>query len=56
MKVMRAGRTRWRIDNETFNTLKTYGYHFEHSFGHGSRNLASVFGNLMLLAFIIGQI
>ena len=23
MKIMRAGRARWRIENETFNTLKT---------------------------------
>ena len=33
MKVMRAGRARWRIENETFNTLKNQGYHFEHNFG-----------------------
>ncbi len=56
MKIMRAGRARWRIENETFNTLKNQGYHFEHNFGHGNRNLASVFGNLMLLAFLIDQI
>ena len=56
MKVMRAGRARWRIENETFNTLKNRGYNFEHNFGHGDRNLAGVFGNLMLLAFLIDQI
>ncbi len=56
MKIMRAGRARWRIENETFNTLKNQGYHFEHNFGHGNKNLASVFGNLMLLAFLIDQI
>jgi len=56
MKVMRSGRARWRIENETFNTLKNQGYHFEHNFGHGNRNLASVFGNLMVLAFLIDQI
>ena len=56
MKVMRAGRARWRIENETFNTLKNQGYHFEHNFGHGNSNLSSVFANLMVLAFLIDQI
>ncbi len=56
MEIMRAGRSRWRIENETFNTLKNHGYHFEHNFGHGEENLSSVFGNLMLLAFLIDQI
>jgi hypothetical protein len=25
-QVARGGRTRWRIENETFNTLKNQGY------------------------------
>jgi len=29
MAVMRAGRARWKIENETFNTLKNQGYHFD---------------------------
>ena len=33
MEIMRAGRARWKIENETFNTLKNQGYHFEHNFG-----------------------
>lgn len=56
MKIMRAGRARWKIENETFNTLKNQGYHFEHNFGHGDKNLASVFGHLMVLAFLVDQI
>src|SRR5262249_16547409 len=28
--LMRGGRARWKIENETFNTLKNQGYHFEH--------------------------
>jgi hypothetical protein len=24
---MRGGRARWKIENETFNTLKNQGYH-----------------------------
>ena len=55
-QVMRAGRARWRIENETFNTLKNQGYNFEHNYGHGNKNLCSVFTMLMLLAFLIDQI
>lgn len=55
-KVMRAGRARWRIENETFNTLKNQGYKFEHNYGHGDKNLCSVFTMLMLLAFLIDQV
>jgi hypothetical protein len=29
-KIMRGGRARWKIKNETFNTLKNQGYHFDH--------------------------
>ena len=42
MKLMRAGRARWRIENETFDTLKNQGYEFEHSFGHGEKHLRSL--------------
>ena len=28
--LVRGGRARWKIENETFNTLKNQGYHFEH--------------------------
>jgi hypothetical protein len=55
-QVMRGGRTRWRIENETFNTLKNQGYHFEHNYGHGEKNLCTVFALLMLLAFLIDQV
>ncbi len=29
--LMRGGRARWKIENETFNTLKNQGDHFEHN-------------------------
>lgn len=54
--VMRGGRARWKIENETFNTLKNQGYHYEHNFGHGKKNLHTVFAYLMFLAFLIDQI
>jgi hypothetical protein len=55
-KVMRAGRGRWKIENETFNTLKNQGYHFEHNYGHGTQHLATVLALLMMLAFLVDQI
>ena len=55
-KVMRAGRSRWKIENETFNTLKNQGYHFEHNYGDGQQHLATVLAMLMLLAFLVDQI
>ncbi|MDA9004043.1 transposase [bacterium] len=55
-KVMRAGRSRWRIENETFNTLKNQGYNFEHNYGHGYEHLCSVMTMLMMLAFLIDQV
>jgi len=51
-EVVRAGRTRWKIENEDFNTLKTKGYHFEHNFGHGRHFLAQTLLSLNLLAFL----
>lgn len=54
--VMRGGRSRWHIENETFNTLKNQGYNFEHNFGHGKKNLCTVMAMLMMLAFLIDQI
>ena len=56
MKIMRAGRARWKIENETFNTLKNLGYNFEHNYGHGKKFLSTVFCMLMILAFMIDQI
>jgi len=53
--LMRGGRTRWKIENETFNTLKNQGYHFEHNYGLGEKNLRLVFAMLMMLAFLIDQ-
>ena len=54
-QIMRGGRTRWKIENETFNTLKNQGYHFEHNYGHGDQNLSVVFAMLMMLAFLMDQ-
>ena len=55
-QLARGGRARWKIENETFNTLKNQGYNFEHNYGHGNQHLSHVFGMLMFLAFFIDQI
>lgn len=54
--IAKTGRARWKIENETFNTLKNQGYHYEHNFGHGKKYLAQNFAQLMLLAFLFDQI
>ncbi len=55
-QVMRGGRGRWKIENETFNTLKNQGYQLEHNYGHGQKHLTTVFGMLMMLAFFVDQV
>lgn len=55
-KFMRGARARWKIENETFNTLKNQGYHFGHNFGLGKKHLSETFVHLMMLAFLIDQI
>src|SRR5438034_7811866 len=53
--LMRGGRARWKIENETLNTLKNQGYHFEHNDGHGMQHLSVVFAMVMMLAFLVDQ-
>ena len=55
-ELVKIGRSRWKIENETFNTLKNQGYHLEHSYGHGKKNLSTNFMLLTFLAFLTDQI
>lgn len=55
-KLMRGWRARWKIENETFNTLKNQWYKFEHNFGHWKKNLSNNFGLIMMLAFLVDQV
>ena len=50
--IVAAGRARWKIENENYNTLKTKGYHLEHNFGHGQQHLSSLLVTLNILAFL----
>jgi hypothetical protein len=54
-RLMRAARARWKIENETFNTLKNQDYNLGHNYGLGKKNLSGVFTILMMLAFLIDQ-
>jgi len=54
--VVVAGRARWHIENGNNNTLKTKGYHFEHNFGHGKKQLSMILTTLILLAFLFHTI
>ncbi len=51
-EIVRAGRARWKVENENNNTLKTKGYHLSHNFGHGKQHLSALLASLNLLAFL----
>jgi len=55
-ELVAVARSRWKIENETFNTLKNQGYHLEHNYGHGKKYLATNFAILTFLAFLTDQI
>ena len=50
--LVAAGRSRWKIENEHNNTLKTKGYNLEHNFGHGKEHLSNLMLTMNLLAFL----
>ena len=56
LELARAGRTRWLVENETFNVLKNQGYEFERNYGHGKQYLSSTLAGLLMLAFLVDQI
>jgi len=51
-EIVVAGRTRWKVENENNNTLKTKGYNLEHNFGHGKQHLASFLATLNILSLL----
>ena len=54
-KLMRGGRARWKMENETCKTLKNQGDNFEHNSGPGEQHLSVVFAVRMRLAFLVDQ-
>lgn len=55
-QLAKAGRGRWKIENECFNTLKNQGYAIDHNYGHGENHLAFNIYLLTLIAFLFHQI
>lgn len=55
IELVAVARSRWKVENETFNTLKNQGYHLEHNYGHGKKYLSTNFALLTLLAFLTDQ-
>lgn len=51
-----VARSRWKIENECFNTLKNQGYNMEHNYGHGKKHLSFNMYLSVLLAFFMHQI
>ena len=51
-EIILAGRTRWKVENENNNTLKTKGYNLEHNFGHGKQYLGSFLATLNILSLL----
>jgi hypothetical protein len=56
MLFVRGAKSRWKIENECFNTLKNQGYHLTHNYGHGEQHLAFNFYLCTLLAFLFHQV
>lgn len=54
--LVKAGKCRWKVENECFNTLKNQGYAIEHNYGHGKKHLSFNFLLLTLFAFYCHQI
>lgn len=50
--IVTAGWTRWKVENENNNTLKTHGYNLEHNFGHCKQHLSSLLATFNILAFL----
>ena len=54
--MVKSGRTRWKVENESNNILKNQGYNLEHNFGHGKENLSEILLSLNLLAFLFHNV
>ncbi|MBO3459298.1 ISNCY family transposase [Aetokthonos hydrillicola CCALA 1050] len=51
-EIVKAGRSRWKVENEGNNVLKNHGYNLEHNFGHGENHLCELLLSLNLVAFL----
>ena len=51
--LAKAGRKRWKVENESHNTLKNHGYYFDHNYGHGKQHLSAIIATLIVYSFLI---
>lgn len=56
IEICTAGRTRWKIENENNNVLKTKGYHLTHNYGHGKNHLSTLFCSMIILSFLFHSV
>ena len=56
VNIVKAGRSRWKLENEGNNVLKNHGYNLEHNFGHGEEHLCEFLLCLNLLSFLFHTI
>lgn len=56
LELVDAGRSRWHIENGSFNVLKNNGYELARNYGHGQQFLAMLLTSLNLLAFTIHNV
>ena len=54
--IARAGRARWKVENEGFNCLARHGYHLKRNFGHGKHGLANLLATLNVFAFALHSV
>ncbi|SEH05585.1 hypothetical protein [Candidatus Venteria ishoeyi] len=53
VKIVIAGRARWKVENENNNILKNHGYHFDLNFGHGKQHLSNLIATLIILTYLL---
>jgi len=55
IRLSKAGRLRWKIENEGFNTLKNDGYEMQHLFSRKCFNAQKNYYQCLLIAHMINQ-
>ena len=56
IKIVQAGRLRWKIENEGFNTQKNHGYNLHHKFSRYSVETLHDYYILLQMAHMINQL
>lgn len=56
IKIIKAGRCRWKTENEGFNTQKHLGYHLHHKFARNAVKTLHNYYQLLQMAHIINQL